>query len=42
MRREDQKTIKIKDFAGVELNVQEQKQVKGGDDEIVVEEDVVN
>lgn len=40
MNKDNQKTIK--DFSIVELNVNEQKQVKGGEDEIVTEEDVVN
>ncbi len=38
--KKDQKNITIKDFSIVELNVNEQKQVKGGDG--VVEEDIMN
>ncbi|NET38311.1 MAG: hypothetical protein F6K19_41000 [Cyanothece sp. SIO1E1] len=44
--KKDQKTITIEDFSIVELNVNEQKFIKGGEEEggegIVIEEDVVN
>lgn len=39
MKKDNQKTIK--DFSIVELNVTEQKHVKGGEDEIV-EEDIID
>lgn len=40
MKKDQQKTIK--DFSIVELDATAQKHVKGGEDEIVTEEDVVN
>lgn len=39
MRKDSEKTIK--DFSATELNVEEQKNVKGGDDGIVVEEEII-
>ena len=36
--KKDQKSITIEDFSTVELNVNEQKQVKGGE---IVEEDII-
>ena len=40
--KKDQKNITIKDFSNLELNVNEQKHVKGGEDEIVTEEDIID
>ncbi len=36
--KKDQKDITIEDFSTVELNVNEQKQVKGGE---IIEEDII-
>ena len=37
--KKDQKNITIKDFSNLELNVNEQKHVKGGEE--IVEEDII-
>lgn len=38
--KKDQKDITIEDFSTVELNVNEQKQVKGGEE--ILEEDIID